>query len=98
MKATFYLLLTLFAIKLNAQVGINTQTPETTFDVVGKPNDTSHYDGIIPPRITGDQLANKFYTQSKKGAVVFATAPASNLSGFQKLECIILTETYGRIL
>ena len=47
MKATFYLLLTLFAIKLNAQVGINTQTPETTFDVVGKPNDTSHYDGII---------------------------------------------------
>ena len=54
MKATFYLLLTLFAIKLNAQVGLNTQTPETTFDVVGKPNDTSHYDGIIPPRITGD--------------------------------------------
>ena len=81
MKTTLYVLLTLFAINLNAQVGINTQTPETTFDVVGKPNDTSHYDGIIHPRITGDQLANKFYTQAKKGAVVFVTTPATNLSG-----------------
>lgn len=66
---------------VHAQVGINTTNPETTFDVVGKPNDSKHYDGIIPPRITGDQLASKFYPNSKKGAVVYATAAASSLSG-----------------
>lgn len=83
MKATLYVLLTLFAINLNAQVGINTQTPETTFDVVGKPNDTSHHDGIIPPRITGDQLANKFYTQAKRCGCI------CHRSGFQSFGQVI---------
>ena len=55
MRKIIYPLLLLFAITLQAQVGINTQNPETTFEVVGKPNDTTHYDGILPPRITGDQ-------------------------------------------
>jgi hypothetical protein len=81
MKTTLYVLLTLFAIKLNAQVGINTTNPETTLDVVGKPNQTNHYDGIIPPRITGDQLAAKNYSASKKGAIVYVTIPASILAG-----------------
>ena len=37
---------------VHAQVGINTTNPETTFDVVGKPNDSKHYDGIIPVSYT----------------------------------------------
>jgi hypothetical protein len=74
----FFVLLT---VNLFSQVGINTQTPEATFEVVGKPNDVNHYDGIIPPRITGDQLAAKTYSTSQKGAFVFVTAPATNLSG-----------------
>lgn len=71
----------LVAIPTEGQVGINTQTPEATLEVVGKPNDVNHYDGIIPPRITGNQLAAKIYSFSKRGAVVFVTSPATNLSG-----------------
>ena len=81
MRKIIYPLLLLFAITLQAQVGINTQNPETTFEVVGKPNDTTHYDGILPPRITGDQLSAKFYSSTKKGAVVFVTSPPTISTG-----------------
>ena len=81
MARLLYILFLFATLSLNAQVGINTETPETTLDVVGKPNDTNHYDGIIPPRITGDQLAAKFYTSSKKGAIVFVTTVPSNIAG-----------------
>ncbi len=81
MKEFIYLFLLLTAISVRGQVGINTQTPETTLDIVGKPNYPSHFDGIIPPRITGNQLALKSYSSAKKGAVVFVTSPPSTLSG-----------------
>ena len=80
MKTLIYFFLSFITISVTGQVGINTQNPEATLEVVGKPNDTNHYDGIIPPRITGNQLAAKTYSIAKKGAVVFATSPASNLS------------------
>lgn len=70
----------LITISIQGQVGINTQTPETTLEVVGKPNDVNHYDGIIPPRISGDQLAEKIYSSSKKGAIVFVTSSPSMLT------------------
>ena len=81
MRTMIYFFLPFIGISVQGQVGINTQTPEATLEVVGKPTDTNHYDGIIPPRITGNQLAAKSYSSAKKGAVVFATAPATNLSG-----------------
>lgn len=81
MKTMIYFFLPFIGMSVEGQVGINTQTPETTLEVVGKPNDTNHFDGIIPPRITGNQLAAKTYSIAKKGAVVFATSSASNLSG-----------------
>ena len=81
MGKILYFFLCLLTVSLQAQVGINTTTPETTLDVVGKPNDSNHYDGIIPPRLTGDQLSAKFYSSAKKGAIVFATSAANNLSG-----------------
>lgn len=81
MERIIYFLLFLFTFSLQGQVGINTQNPETTFEVVGKPDDLNHYDGIIPPRITGDQLAAKFYSSTKKGAVVFVVSPPANLTG-----------------
>ncbi|WP_029292841.1 hypothetical protein [Chryseobacterium hispalense] len=86
MKKLSHLLLALIVISIQGQVGINTQTPEVTFDVVGKPTDVNHYDGIIPPRITGDQLAAKTYLSSKKGAVVYVTSPATTFWG-TSLEC-----------
>ncbi len=81
MNRILYFLLCLITLSLQGQVGINTQNPETTFEVVGKPDDLNHYDGIIPPRITGDQLAAKFYSSTKKGAIVFVTSVPNNLSG-----------------
>lgn len=61
-----FIFFVLFGIAVHAQVGINTQTPEATLEVVGKPNDTNHYDGIIPPRITGEQLATKLIQLRKR--------------------------------
>ena len=81
MNRLLYLLLFLLTISINGQVGINTETPETTLDVVGKPNDVNHYDGIIPPRITGNQLAAKSYSFAKKGAIVFVSAIPTYLAG-----------------
>lgn len=81
MKTLIYFFLSFVAISVSGQVGINTQTPEATLEVVGKPNDITHYDGIIPPRITGNQLTAKTYSQAKKGAVIFATVAATNLVG-----------------
>ncbi len=81
MRRFIYLMFMLFTISMEGQVGINTQTPETTLEIVGKPNDINHYDGIIPPRITGNQLAVKTYSYAKKGAIVFVTSPPTTHSG-----------------
>ncbi|WP_336687854.1 hypothetical protein [Chryseobacterium bernardetii] len=56
-----------------AQVGINISNPNATLDVVGSPNNPSKFDGVIPPRITGDQLTAKTYTTAQTGAIVYAT-------------------------
>ncbi|MCQ4139506.1 hypothetical protein [Chryseobacterium sp. EO14] len=80
MKAMIYFFLPFIGISIQGQVGINTQTPEATLEVVGKPNDPNHFDGIIPPRLTGNQLAAKTYSMTKKGAFVFVTSSASSLS------------------
>ncbi len=81
MKTFLYFFFSLLMISVSGQVGINTPNPEATFQVVGKPDDPNHYDGIIPPSITGDQLSKKIYSSSKKGALVFVTLPPYILSG-----------------
>jgi hypothetical protein len=63
-----------------AQVGVNTSLPNATLDVAGNPTDTSKLDGIIAPRITGDQLNAKNYTSLQTGALVYVTATGA-LSG-----------------
>jgi len=57
-----------------AQVGVNTETPASTLDVVGDATDTSSLDGIIAPRLTGAELQAKTYTAAQTGAIVYATA------------------------
>lgn len=66
---------------INAQVGINTDSPKTTIDVVGKPTETTSLDGIIAPRITGNQLKAKSYTSTEKGAFVYVTDAATPDAG-----------------
>lgn len=67
-----------------AQVGINTQTPQATLDVVGNATDITFKDGIIPPRISKQDLASKnlgTYDTTQEGAIVYVnniTAPTGN--------------------
>lgn len=65
----------------NGKVGINTETPQATLEIVGQPNDNSKLDGVIAPRLTGDQLRGKVYTAAQTGAVVYITSPATSLTG-----------------
>ncbi|MCW3160831.1 hypothetical protein [Chryseobacterium oryctis] len=64
-----------------SQVGINTEIPATTLDVVGKPSDPSKLDGIIAPRLSGDELSAKTYTSAQTGALVYVNAAAGSLTG-----------------
>lgn len=65
----------------HAQVGINTVNPQATLDVAGKPTTPLSLDGVIPPRLTGDQLRAKTYTTAQTGAVVYVTAADSAPAG-----------------
>ncbi|WP_449398762.1 hypothetical protein [Chryseobacterium wanjuense] len=73
--------MTAFSCYMHAQVGINTDKPLATLDVVGKPANVSSLDGMIPPRITGDQLRAKTYTSAQTGATIYVTAADSAPAG-----------------
>lgn len=53
------------------RVGINTETPNATLEVAGQPINDMVLDGIIAPKITGDQLREKIYTSKQEGAMVY---------------------------
>ena len=74
---------------LQAQVGVNTQTPKATFDVVAKKTDGTTAEGVIAPRLTGDQIiaAEAHYGADQTGAIVYATAPVTTPTPWSKLEC-----------
>lgn len=59
-----------------AQVGINTATPKATLDVTAKNTNGSSPEGVIAPRLTGNQLvaANDQYQPSQTGVIVYATS------------------------
>lgn len=82
MKKNIILLGTLLLSRLVfSQVGINTDTPVSTLDVVGKAADTSSLDGITAPRLTGDQLRAKIYTTAQTGTLVYVTVSDTTPSG-----------------
>lgn len=72
----------LFSFSVNAQVGIGTTTPKTTLDVTGDPTTTTTVDGILVPRLTGNQLKAKdaVYTVDQDGALVYVTAAATPIT------------------
>lgn len=72
----FLLFIPYFAI---AQTGIGTKNPQATLDIASKPVDLSVVDGILPPRLTGNELKNKdnIYGNNQNGTLVFATSSAS---------------------
>lgn len=81
MKKLIYSATLLLSSLAFSQVGIGTETPNATLDVVGKPTETTALDGIIAPRITGDQLRAKTYTTDQTGALVYVTAADTTPAG-----------------
>lgn len=75
-KCYTVIILFLLFLGVNAQVGINTQDPKATLDVQAG-TDENKADGIIPPRVTGDQLRlnTDNYGADQDGAIVYVTTP-----------------------
>ena len=59
-----------------SQVGINNESPKATLDITGKPTDASVTDGLLTPRIAGDELKLKdlLYGTNQTGALIYATS------------------------
>ena len=76
------------------QVGIGTNTPNSSLDIISK-NGATDKDGILIPRITKDDLAKKTagtYAASQHGAMVFitnATAPTGTNPSLNQTNNII---------
>ncbi|AZA78075.1 hypothetical protein EG347_11375 [Chryseobacterium sp. G0186] len=77
----FYLAILFAGNAFNAQIGINTNSPQATLDVVGSAADTNKFDGIIAPRLTGLELNAKNYTDAQTGAMVYVTVAESAPTG-----------------
>ncbi|MPT31453.1 MAG: hypothetical protein E2600_07265 [Chryseobacterium sp.] len=65
-----------------SQVGINTETPQATLDVAIKATGASLPEGIIAPRLTGDEIKSRdtLYDTPQKGAIVYATSAVGSAS------------------
>ena len=84
MKKKFVIIvaaLMLFAAA-QAQVGINTENPKTTLDVVNRAENTEAADGVMMPRLTGDELKSKenAYGIDQVSAMVYITEPVTSPS------------------
>lgn len=75
-KTTLLLTSILLSGLMYAQTGINTLSPKASLDVVAKNTDGSTVEGIIAPRLTGDQIiaADTKYGMDQIGVIVYATA------------------------
>lgn len=67
----------------HAQIGVGTDVPQATLDIKGKPGDKESIDGVIAPRVTGNQLRekNNVYTTAQNGAIVYVTEADSAPAG-----------------
>lgn len=65
----------LLCINIYAQIGVNTSNPNATLEVVSSTENTSLADGIIAPKLTGENLKNKddAYLVNQTGAIVYVT-------------------------
>lgn len=83
MKQLFVLSITLFSLVTHSQIGINTSDPKVTLDVTGKPSNPSEMDGILAPRLSGNELNAKSYTANQTGALVYVTTSRTAIDNGQ---------------
>jgi len=79
MKNIITLAVSLFSLTIFAQVGINNNTPKATLDITAQTTNGSKPEGLLPPRLTGDQIqaGDAQYTAAQEGIVIYATAAAT---------------------
>ncbi|UZT97948.1 C-type lectin domain-containing protein [Chryseobacterium fluminis] len=67
---------------VSAQVGINTTAPRATLDVAPRNTDGTTAEGVIAPRLSGNQLsaADSKYTSAHAGVIIYATSAPSPLT------------------
>ncbi|EJL70448.1 hypothetical protein [Chryseobacterium populi] len=75
-KQIFLILGMLISMASHAQMGINNTDPKATLDVTAKANNGTTSEGIIAPRLTGDQIkaGDAQYGTAQTGIIVYATA------------------------
>lgn len=75
----YCLVLLLFPNSSFSQVGIGTSEPKATLDININSNNYNAPDGVLIPRISGDDLRAKsnLYTEYQDGAMIFVTSPDS---------------------
>jgi hypothetical protein len=83
MKKILILVMAITSLTVFGQVGIDTTEPKATLDVTGAPASATTADGVIMPRVTGDQLAAKdaVYLADQTGTQVYVTAAATTPAG-----------------
>lgn len=61
-------------------VGINTTEPKATLDIMASPQTATSIDGLLAPRLEGDELASKdaLYTAEQTGAIVYVKSIPTN--------------------
>ena len=96
MKKKLLLVLSLISVCTFAQVGINTDTPKTTFDVNSK---TGNADiaGLQAPRLTRLELSNKgnqLYGSDQKGALVYISDVSSGDNSGQRINIVSIGYYY----
>ncbi|WP_312172971.1 hypothetical protein [Chryseobacterium sp.] len=79
MKNIIALAVSLFSLTIFAQVGINNNTPKATLDITAQTINGSKPEGLLPPRLTGDQIqaGDAQYTAAQAGIIIYATAAAT---------------------
>ncbi|MEA1849116.1 MULTISPECIES: hypothetical protein [Chryseobacterium] len=79
MKNIITLAASLFSLTIFAQVGINNNTPKATLDITAQTTNGSKPEGLLIPRLTGDQIkaGDAQYGTAQAGTIVFATSAAS---------------------
>lgn len=78
MKTTFTVVLaSVFSNAAFGQIGINTPTPIASLDIVAKRTDGSTAEGVLPPRLSGEEIkaGDSQYTESHAGTIIYASAP-----------------------
>jgi hypothetical protein len=82
MKHFITLAVLFISLIIKAQVGINNTSPKATLDITAKTNNGTKPEGLIAPRLTGDQIqsGDGQYDTAQKGAIIYALSAASSPS------------------